>query len=685
MAFCQQSIWGRGVRCKGLPGMGLTAKTSTSSIAMINIVMKSADGSGGVWQDPVQLIPQDMYGNPEQFVARIKVALPLVNNLRVQFNEFSFNPDGSMHPQMERFLAAATAAGYKLTMVYAGGDAQNIGRGTEDWPALSNANAYAALQENYGDVSGAWDKLLDWMDGHKTVETAVYGWELMNESAGYKHAVRANGTQGDLSKADFVKLYADHAIALTTQIEARVAGKILVGGWGYNGDFLTLAGTKIGTVSALDYLRAGVGDNLVWSSHLYPGWMGTDVPTTTAGLSSLLDRLFAPVAQDAVLVTETNVNGYVDDPNAVLNEADIAAANYGWFAAHGMGLGWFPGLQTGASSLMVINGDGSLTARHQHALAHALDGFSLGQAGTLAQSAGQAVGVTVTKVALRNQAYEIAAGELTFDVAKYAGFGFGYNGNDTITGRNGSNDFLYGGVGNDVLSGLAGDDFLFGQNGADHLIGGSGIDALFGGLGNDRLDGGSSRDQLYGGTGNDTYIVDQSADSIRELKGEGLDTVLSTARVYSLSRAGLELQTYVENLSFIGTGNFSGTGNALANRLAGGAGNDQLSGLAGQDTLLGGLGGDRLRGGSGNDVLTGGGGSDHFVFFAKHGSDRILDFKNNVDTIELHGLANINSAQQALSKATQVGADVVFNFGSGDIITVLNITKAALLDDLLIV
>ena len=46
---------------------------------------------------------------------------------------------------MERFLAAATAAGYQLTMVYAGGDAQNIGRNVEGWPALSNADAYAAL------------------------------------------------------------------------------------------------------------------------------------------------------------------------------------------------------------------------------------------------------------------------------------------------------------------------------------------------------------------------------------------------------------------------------------------------------------------------------------------------------------------------------------------------------------
>ncbi|OYU39293.1 MAG: hypothetical protein CFE33_12895 [Pseudorhodobacter sp. PARRP1] len=645
--------------------------------------MKAADGSGGAWQDPVQLIPQDMYGNPEQFVAGIRAALPLVNNLRVQFNEYSFNPDGSLHPQMERFLAAAVAAGYQLTMVYAGGDAQNIGRGIEGWPALSNADAFAALQDNYSDVAGAWTRMMDWMDQHQSVEDAVYGWELMNESAGYKHSVRANGTQGDLSKADFVQLYAEHAVALTELIEARAAGRILVGGWGYNGDFLTLAGTQINGVSALDYLRAGVGDNLVWSSHLYPGWMGTNQPTTSAELTRLLDVLFGAVAGDAVLITETNADGKVDDPNVALDENDLAITSYEWFAAHGIGLGWFPGLQTGASSLMVINADGSLTARHQHSLAHAMDAYSLGQRGTAAQAAGTAVGVSLVRVTLRNEAYEIAAGEADTDVSQYAGFGFGYAGNDTITGRAISNDFLYGGGGHDLLSGLAGDDFLFGQDGNDQLVGGGGIDALFGGRGSDRLDGGVGRDQLYGGLGNDTYIVDQTADSVRELVGEGVDTVLSTARVYSLTRPGLEAQTQVEHLTFIGTGNFTGTGNGLANRLTGGAGGDRLFGLDGQDSLLGGAGNDRLDGGTGRDFLTGGEGADQFIFAKGSGADRVLDFENDVDVLVLRGLTGITTAAEALSHAVQQGAHVVFNFGDGDVLTVLNTTTAALIDDIL--
>ena len=116
----------------GTPTM--TIGSDTSDIHMINIALTAADGSGQVWQDPTQMIPLGMNGNPEAFVAAIKDNLPLVNNLRVMFNEYSFNADGSMNPQFERFLAAATAAGYQLTICYGGGDNQRIGLGDADHP-----------------------------------------------------------------------------------------------------------------------------------------------------------------------------------------------------------------------------------------------------------------------------------------------------------------------------------------------------------------------------------------------------------------------------------------------------------------------------------------------------------------------------------------------------------------------
>ena len=580
----------------------MSLASSTANVAMINLVMLAADGSGGVWQDPVQLIPHGMDGDPEGFVARIREGLPLVNNLRVLFNEHSFNPDGSLHPEMERFLRAGVAQGFELTICYGGGDAQNIGIGTDRWPALSNPEAIRALQENLTDVSGAWADMLAWMAANPSVAAGVWGWELMTESAAYRHSVRFNGTADGLSAADFVKLYVDHAIQLADQIGAAVGGNILVGGWGYNGDFLTLANTQINGQSALDYLRAGVGQDLVWSAHLYPGWMGTNLVDTPAELIARLEAIYAPVAADRVVITEINADGQVNNPAQPQGFDDLFAAAYEWFVGQGMGFGWYPGVQTGASHLIYLETNGTETYRNQHSLAHAMNAFSLGQA-PASEAAGEVVTASLVSARLRNQAYETAAGEAIFDAVSQAGFGFGFGGNDTLRGTSGSNDFLYGGQGNDILAGYGADDFLYGQHGNDRLLGSTGKDQIFGGWGNDSLDGGSGQDYMAGGLHNDTYLVDSSLDTVVEHLGEGSDLVQTTLARFSLG-------ANVEHLTYTGAVSFAGTGTAAANRLQGGAMADILSGRQGNDTLIGGAGNDRLIGGTGADQHLGGDGRD---------------------------------------------------------------------------
>ncbi len=123
-------------------------------------------------------------------------------------------------------------------------------------------------------------------------------------------------------------------------------------------------------------------------------------------------------------------------------------------------------------------------------------------------------------------------------------------------------------------------------------------------------------------------------------------------------------------------------GTANADYLAGGANATRITGLAGNDQLFGNGGRDRLDGGAGNDTLTGGSDKDTFIFSRGDDKDRILDFKNNVDTVRLEDLG-VSSVRAALSKADQVGRHVVFDFGQGDILTVLNVTKAQLADDLI--
>jgi Ca2+-binding RTX toxin-like protein len=157
-------------------------------------------------------------------------------------------------------------------------------------------------------------------------------------------------------------------------------------------------------------------------------------------------------------------------------------------------------------------------------------------------------------------------------------------GNFIGNGNAGANS-ITGGAGNDVLDGLGGDDRLVGAAGNDTLRGGIGNDVLEAGLGDDTLDGGAGADLMTGGSGDDAYIVDNAGDQVVELGGEGIDLVATSLNIYTLGDT-------LENLSYTGGGNFTGTGNALVNELRGGAGNDRLDGGAGVDLMVGGRGND---------------------------------------------------------------------------------------------
>ncbi|MFC5757520.1 calcium-binding protein, partial [Rhizobium sp. GCM10022189] len=239
-------------------------------------------------------------------------------------------------------------------------------------------------------------------------------------------------------------------------------------------------------------------------------------------------------------------------------------------------------------------------------------------------------------------------------------------GNDlanTITGGAAA-DRLSGGDGNDTLNGGAGADTLIGGAGDDTYIvdvagdvvtesadagtdtvktalaaytlgadvenltytgtvaftgtGNSLANTIRGAAGADTLDGKAGADTLVGGAGNDTYVVDDLADVVTEAANEGTDLIKTALSAYALTNIA-----NVENLTFTGTGDFTGTGNSLDNRLIGGAGNDVLSGEAGDDWLDGGMGADTLSGGIGNDTYWVDNGGDTVVEAADEGSDTV--------------------------------------------------------------
>ena len=144
---------------------------------------------------------------------------------------------------------------------------------------------------------------------------------------------------------------------------------------------------------------------------------------------------------------------------------------------------------------------------------------------------------------------------------------------------------VYGGDGNDAITGNAADNRISGGHGDDALNGGDGADALEGGKGNDTL---------IGGAGDDTYVID-SSDTVIESADQGTDTVKASFS-YTLL-ANFETLTLLEE-----GGAIDGTGNALDNAIVGNSSANTLIGGEGNDTLNGGTGADTLIGGGGNDT-----------------------------------------------------------------------------------
>ncbi len=229
----------------------------------------------------------------------------------------------------------------------------------------------------------------------------------------------------------------------------------------------------------------------------------------------------------------------------------------------------------------------------------------------------------------------------------------GNAGDDTISGG-GGNDILAGDDGNDLLNGGTGKDDISGGNGDDTIFGNGGIDTIRGGSGIDTVDGGKHGDTIYGNDGNDI------------LKGGGGGDVIDGGR----------------NDDTI----FGNSGNDI---LYGGGENDTLYGGGGKDNIYGNVGDDIIHGDAGFDYMWGGTGADTFVFEPGDNADRVKDFTDNVDTIDLTAWG-FASVADALSHATEINGHVKFDFSgqpnalANDYLWVENITIAALQDDIIV-
>ncbi|HEX5361985.1 MAG TPA: calcium-binding protein, partial [Fluviicoccus sp.] len=233
---------------------------------------------------------------------------------------------------------------------------------------------------------------------------------------------------------------------------------------------------------------------------------------------------------------------------------------------------------------------------------------------------------------------------------------------NTITALDG-NDTLDGGVGADTMYGGIGDDVYYVDNAGDKVTDTSGTDTVYssisytlptpaeienlvligganisgtgnslnnmitGNSGKNTLDGAAGSDTMTGGDNDDVYYVDVSTDVVKELAGEGVDTVYTSVAAYNYT-----LGNDVENLVFNSSAVVAGTGNALDNIITGNTGNDNISGLDGNDILDGGSGADTLSGGNGADILKGGAGVNSMIggdgddqYYVDNGTDVIVE------------------------------------------------------------
>ena len=242
-----------------------------------------------------------------------------------------------------------------------------------------------------------------------------------------------------------------------------------------------------------------------------------------------------------------------------------------------------------------------------------------------------------------------------------------------LSGSIGYISAVFGGAGNDAITGRAVDVYLFGYGGNDTLIGGAGNDTIKGGSGLDVMQGGDGNDTFLIGGANDTstgetfdggagYDIihidpdisdlgpyDLTASTLTSIEGITQNynsyggVILNASQINALqeihgpihvrgtgsvSLAGINADNSVYSLADTVTGfstagmigNFAGlyagdndnilTGSSGFDYFDAGGGNDTIDGGGGDDQLLGKAGNDSITGGAGNDQLSGGDGTD---------------------------------------------------------------------------
>jgi len=115
----------------------------------------------------------------------------------------------------------------------------------------------------------------------------------------------------------------------------------------------------------------------------------------------------------------------------------------------------------------------------------------------------------------------------------------------------GQPNIVFGGFGDDTLTGTSGRDHVFGLFGDDLIDGGAGDDRLYGGFGDDTFLGGAGDDRIGGGRGEDTVLYEGAVADYDIARGKGLFApVIVSALRTDLPDAGIDRLKGIEALHF---------------------------------------------------------------------------------------------------------------------------------------
>src|SRR5262245_42093961 len=234
---------------------------------------------------------------------------------------------------------------------------------------------------------------------------------------------------------------------------------------------------------------------------------------------------------------------------------------------------------------------------------------------------------------------------------------------------------LFIGAGNvvDNLSFTEGEDHIFGNGGADILNALGGNDIIDGGAGNDTIDAGAGNDTINytmgqgadavdGGAGSDTLGITGTAATATTTGNNTLDVVFNGTALTSVEGGAV---TNVERviadlLTGTDTLNYGATSVPVTVNLTTGAASGFVS-IAGIENVTTGAGNDLLTGNAAANILNGGAGNDTFFATVGDGNDILNGGGGIADTYDLSGTnagATISTISSSSSSA-ETGTDTI--------------------------